>query len=187
MMNDKVKELKKILDKQKKASAPAPEKEIESFLAKENDLEKELDDIKVKLAEQKTEYLRKLAEFENFKKRLSKEKEEVIRYANESLLVDFFPVLDSFEMTLSHISLDQKSDPVISGIELVYKQFLEILKKSGLEEITGEGEAFNPNFQEAMSTEKSEGQKSGTVLKVHRKGFKLKGRVLRAALVTVAK
>lgn len=199
MMEDKVSELKKILEKKSKhkpkdlveskpsPTTESPELKKDEFLERETELEQELEQVKVKLAEQKMEYLRKLAEFENFKKRLEKEKQEVIKFANENLLFDLFPVLDSFEMTLAHINDDHKNDPVVSGVELVYKQLLEVLKRNGIEEIGGIGEKFNPDFQEALQTKENQGREAGIVIEIHRKGYKLKDRLLRAALVTVSK
>ena len=188
MMEDKVSELKKILEKKsRQKSKDLVEEKKDDFLEQDNELEQELEHVKVKLAEQRTEYLRKLAEFENFKKRLEKEKQEVVKFANEHLLHDIFPVLDSFEMTLSHISEDHKNDPVVSGVELVYKQLLEVLKKNAVEEITGVGKKFDPHLQEAFGTKESDEHDSGIVIEVHRKGYKLKDRLLRAALVTVSK
>lgn len=139
------------------------------------------------LKREKEENLRKLAEVENFRKRLLKEKEEVVKFATEELLHDIFPSLDNMEMTLQHATEEQiKKDPVISGVNLVLKQFVQTLQKHGVEEIAGEGEKFNPNEQEAIETRKSDDHESGTVIQVQRKGYKLHGRVLRAAMVTVA-
>lgn len=145
------------------------------------------EDLVEELKAEKENNLRKFAEVENFRKRLLKEKEELVQFATTGLLQDIFPSLDNMEMTLQHASEEQiQKDPVISGVNLVLKEFVQTLKKHGVEEIAGEGEPFDPNLQEAIGTEKKEGVASNIVTKVHRKGYKLHNRVLRAAMVTVS-
>ena len=138
------------------------------------------------IEEQKTDFLRRIAEFENIKKRLQKEKEDFAKYSNEKFLSDIFPVLDSLEMTLSHVKDEEKDTPIVKGVDLILKQFLDVLKKQGLEEIDGTGEKFDPNTQEAVSTAPHPEGQSDIVIQTHRKGYKLKDRVLRAAMVTVS-
>lgn len=158
----------------------------------EGDLEAEYEELKIHYDEvseankiQKEMYLRKVAEFENFKKRLQKEQEELIKYSNEKILEDLFPVLDSLEMTLSHVQ--DKNDPVASGVQLILKQLIQTIEKHGVKQISGEGEDYDPHLQEAISTEESEDYESGKVTKVHRKGYTLNGKLIRAAMVTVSK
>lgn len=139
------------------------------------------------LAQQQNEYLRQLAEFDNFKKRLNKEKEEVVKFANEKVIGELFPILDGLENTLAHTTEEQKNDPLVSGIELVLKQLLQILKKHGLEEVSGAGENFDPNVHEAIASIENPDVPSGAIVTTHRKGYKLKDRLIRAALVTVSK
>ena len=139
------------------------------------------------LKEEKANYLRQVAEFENFRKRLAKEKEDLVKFGNSKVLEDIFPTLDNLEMTLSHASEEQlKKDPVISGVGMVYKELLKTLAQHGLEEISGEGEVFDPNKQEAIGTRAVDGVDSNIVVEVHRKGYSLHGRVIRAAMVTVS-
>lgn len=133
---------------------------------------------------QKDMFLRQAAEFENMKKRLQKEHEDFRKYAYEKIVEEFFPVIDNLEMTLGHIK-DPK-DPIAEGVTLTLKQFLAILEKYGVSQISGEGETFNPNLQEAIGMQPAEGVKSNTVITVHRKGYKLHDKVLRAAMVTVS-
>lgn len=202
-MKDKVSELRDILKKQKNA---AEQNEIssssevyeempentESAAAPESSTQATQDDWKTKYEEalkanetQKDMYLRKVAEFENFRKRLIKEQEEQAKFAGESILTEIIPILDSLEMTLSHAQ-QKTDDPLISGVKLILKQFLQTLEKLGVKEISGEGEIFDPNVQEAIGTEQKEGVASGIVTKIHRKGYVLRGRLIRAAIVTVS-
>lgn len=165
------------------------QEEIESHTHKEkcqhHDWKKKYEESMKANITQKEMYLRKAAEFENFKKRLTKEQEEQARYANEKILIEMIPILDSLEMTLSHTN-DKSEDPVIKGIGLIHKQFLQALERCGVKEIGGQGEVFDPNIQEAIGTEKVEGMEAGKITQVHRRGYSLKGRVIRAAMVTVS-
>lgn len=139
------------------------------------------------LAQQQDEYLRQLAEFDNFKKRLNKEKEEVVKFANENVIGELFLILDGLENTLAHTTEEQKNDPIVNGIELVLRQLLQILKKHGLEEVSGAGEIFDPNVHEAIASIANPDVPSGSIITTHRKGYKLKDRLIRAALVAVSK
>jgi molecular chaperone GrpE len=133
--------------------------------------------------------LRVMAEFENFKKRMQREKSEHQQYSNEKVLVDMLPVLDDFDRILEHIPKDHSKDVdnLAHGIELVRKNMLTALGKHGLHEIEALGSPFDPNVHEAVSTAPAEDADSDTVTEVHRKGYMLGDRLLRAAMVTVSK
>lgn len=135
-------------------------------------------------ATQKDMFLRQAAEFENMKKRLQKEQDDFKKFAYEKLVEELLPAIDNLEMTLTHIQ--DESDPIASGVILTVKQMLQSLEKHGVMQISGEGEDFDPNLQEAIGTEAVEGMESGKVTKVHRKGYSLHGKLLRAAMVTVS-
>lgn len=209
-MKDKVSELRKILNQKKTLeekqthaqTAPESEKHREPFtVPKKEEPEKarplledhnELQELKKKCEElgkanelQKDIYLRKAAEFENYKKRLQKEHDELVKFANEKLLLEIFPIIDSLEITLSH--LKDENDPVAAGVKLVLKQLLQSLEKFGVVQISGESGGFNPHLQEAVFTEESKEFVPGKVIRVQRKGYTLNGKVIRAALVTVSK
>lgn len=208
-MKDKVSELRKILNQKKSLeekqthaqTAPEPEKHREPVTApKKEESEKarplledhnELQELKKKCEElgnanelQKDMYLRKAAEFENYKKRLQKEHDELVKFANEKLLLEIFPIIDSLEITLSH--LKDENDPVAAGVKLVLKQLLQSLEKFGVVQISGESGDFNPHLQEAVLAEESKEFVPGKVIRVQRKGYTLNGKVIRAALVTVS-
>jgi len=133
--------------------------------------------------------LRVMAEFENFKKRMEREKSEHQQYSNEKVLGDMLPVLDDFDRVLEHIPKDHSSDVdnLAHGMELVQKNMLTALAKHGLHEIEALGAPFDPNVHEAVSTAAAEDVESDTVIEVHRKGYMLGDRLLRAAMVTVSK
>lgn len=150
-------------------------------------LKTEIESLRESLNAQKNDYLRTLAEFDNFKKRLEKEKIELMKYANQKVIEDVFPVLDGLENTLAHVNEDQKQNPVVAGVELILKQLLQILNKHGLEEVPATGQDFDPNLHEAIATEEAQGVPPGKVITTHRKGYRLKDKLIRATLVTVSK
>lgn len=133
--------------------------------------------------------LRVMAEFENFKKRIEKEKADHLQYSNEKLLADLLPVLDDLDRVLDHIP-EKSTDEIkaiAKGVALVQKNMLSALKKYGLAEVPALGEQFDPNLHEAIATSQDEDKGDHEIASVHRKGYKLNERLLRAALVTVNK
>lgn len=189
---DKVQELKEVLEGKNVADATIPEssEEVPLLKAQLAEVEEKFKKIEAEALADKEKYVRTLAEFENFRKRMEKEKEEAIRFGNDRLLKEFLPVLDHLEMTVDHAIKDldpqSKKDPLIEGVEMVLKQFVGLLEKSGFKIISGEGLPFNPHHQEAIAQVESP-EKEGTVVQVHRKGFMLHDRVVRPALVSIAK
>ncbi len=143
-------------------------------------LTSERDDFKDRL-------LRTQAEFENFKKRTDRERAEFVKYASEKLMREVINVVDSFELALNDAgSGDGDGQRVRQGFDLIYKQLLDSLKRSGLETIEATGHPFDPNVHEAINTEVSSEVVEGTVLAELRRGYLLHGKLLRPALVTVA-
>lgn len=137
-------------------------------------------------------YARLMAEFQNFKKRSAKEKQDIHSYANEKIIKDLLEVLDNFERAISLMengNPDVKSDEnnaMQEGISLILSQLLEVLTKAGLEEIEALGQEFDPKFHHAVLNEPSDEFKSGEVSKVLQKGYKLNDRVIRPAMVVVS-
>jgi len=149
-----------------------------------------LDECQEELAKQKDEYLRAHAEFENYKKRLEKEKLNSLVYANESFAKDLLTVLDTFENALASVESvegsDEAVDKIKEGMKLTYEQLLSILKKNGVEEVESKGE-FNPEFHQAVTQLESDEHNSGEIVQVLQKGYKLKDRLLRASMVATCK
>jgi len=131
--------------------------------------------------------LRSRAELDNYRKRVTREREEAIRYANASLLEDLIPVLDNFELGLS--AAKSASDPsgIVMGLEMVRKQLEDFLRDHGVDVVDAAGQVFDPNLHDAVSQEASDEVAEGTVLRQVRKGFKLKDRLIRPASVVVSK
>ena len=127
--------------------------------------------------------LRTAAEMDNLRKRTAREREEAIRYANQRLLEDLLPVIDNFEMGMQAAAQDTSS-MIYIGMDMVRKQLAEFLSNQGVEEIPVTGK-FNPNLHDAVSQELSD-QPEGEILRVTRRGYKLRDRLLRPASVVVA-
>jgi molecular chaperone GrpE len=133
--------------------------------------------------------LRTTADFENFKKRAAREKQDAIRFGNESLLQKLVPVLDHFDMALS-AAQSAGADAAKSlqdGIQMVYQQLRNALVEAGLEEVDAAGKPFDPNLHEAVAQVETTEVPEGQVVQQLRKGYKLRERLLRPASVVVAK
>ncbi len=132
-------------------------------------------------------FLRQVAELENLKKRTAREKEEAIRYANESLIKDLLPVLDNLERAVDHAKGGGNGKPLLEGIEMVLKGFLDVLNKHGVTQISSKGEPFDPEKHEAIARIESGEHEPNTVVEEHHKGYYLLDRLIRPSLVSVAK
>jgi molecular chaperone GrpE len=124
------------------------------------------------------------ADFENYRKRVLREQTALVERATEGLVEQLLPVLDSFELALTNLG-DDVDEKVRKGIELVYAEFYGVLERAGLERIAAEGALFDPNEHEAVAQDDGDGEPH--VGDVFRTGWKLKGRVLRPAMVKVSK
>lgn len=131
--------------------------------------------------------LRAQADLDNYRKRVIREKEEAIRYANSSLLEKFLPILDNFELGLEAARSASDTTSIVEGMTIVQNQFQDFLKSHGVEPIPAEGEVFDPAHHDAMAQENSETVPEGHIVRQVRKGYKLKDRLLRASGVTVSK
>ncbi len=132
--------------------------------------------------------LREAADFDNFKKRAARDKQEAVTFANESLLQKLIPVLDAFEMALAATAKEPDgAQSLRAGIVMISNQLKSALHQAGLEEIDATGKVFDPNFHEALSQEQTEDAPEGNVVRQLRKGYKFRNRLIRPAGVVVAK
>jgi molecular chaperone GrpE len=152
----------------------------EALLAKYRELEAEL-------SEAEEQVLRTAADAENFKKRLQREKEEQTRYANESFMRELLSVIDNLERALEHSGAESSQGGLVEGLNMTLKGFLDTLNRFGCTLIEAAGKPFDPNFHEAVSQEESTEHEPNTVLRVLQKGYMLKERLLRPAMVIVSK
>lgn len=163
---------------------PAEEKKEE--LSAEEQLRRQLGEKTKEAAEFFDKWLRLRAEFENFKKRMQKEKADLLKFGNESLLRALLPVLDNLTRALDH-GKEAGSDPsLVEGVELIHKQFVNILERFGVKPISAVGELFDPEKHEAVAQEESDLEPNKIIGEVE-KGYFYHERLLRPAKVIVAK
>lgn len=193
--------MRKRMSEEQKKEAQTPEDEVkeeagsaEATETPEEDNAPEAENTEEK-AEEKTEekaddgnekYVRLMAEFQNYKKRVAKEKNDIREYATEKLVMELLPVLDNFERALAASAED---DPAgyAKGMELIFTQMVTELQKSGLAEVEAEGQDFDPTKHNAVMTEENEELESGKVSKVLQKGYALNDKVIRPSMVAVTK
>jgi molecular chaperone GrpE len=132
-------------------------------------------------------YLRQVAEVDNFKKRVNREKEDAIRYANENLIKDILPVIDNLERAIAHAQGGGNGKPLVEGVEMVLRGLLDVFSKYGVVQVPAVGEVFDPGKHEAMAQVESNQYEPNTVISEHHRGYLLRDRLLRPALVTIAK
>jgi molecular chaperone GrpE len=131
-------------------------------------------------------YMRTYAEMENIKKRGIKEREELAKYANESLIREMLPMIDSLDKAIAHARNDQDSSALIEGLELIRDGLMKTLEKVGLEAVEAIGKPFDPNFHEAVSQQKDDTVAPGYVMIELQKGYVLNGRLIRPSTVVIS-
>jgi molecular chaperone GrpE len=136
----------------------------------------------------KAKYYYVAAEMDNYRKRMEREKENLLKYGNERVMSDLLDVADNFDRTIGMLKgdVDPKIKNLVIGLDMVQKQFLDTMGKHGLTQIQSIGKDFDPNFHEALASEYAEGKKPNEVIKEFQKGYTLNGRVIRASKVVVA-
>jgi molecular chaperone GrpE len=142
-------------------------------------LKKERDDLYDRL-------LRKQAEFENYKKRIDREKSEFMQFASADLMKELLNAIDSFDLALKNAATKPDAQNMLRGFELIYKQIQDTLTRFGLKPIEAKGKTFDPHFHQAVSTQPTDEVEENTVIDEMRKGYLLNGRLLRPAMVSVA-
>jgi molecular chaperone GrpE len=129
---------------------------------------------------------RNAAELDNFRKRAAREAQEARAYANADLLRSLFPILDNFEMGLDAARAESEKSMIFMGMSMVQRQITDFLRDSGVTEVEALGKPFDPNLHDAVSQEVRSDVAEGTILRVARRGYRLKDRLLRAATVVVS-
>ncbi|MFD2868849.1 protein GrpE [Kurthia sp. 3B1D] len=163
-------------------SSEAVEEIVEEEVAEEVDPVAELE---AKLVAEEERYLRLRADFDNLKRRSQLDREAQAKYRAQTLLTDLLPVLDNFERALSVEATSEEAQNMKKGIDMVYRSLVEATTKEGLKIIATEGEVFDPNIHQAVMQESNPEQESGIVLQELQRGYQLKDRVLRPAMVKV--
>ena len=179
----------------KKKNENNQEEELQNEVSNENEPDtsnedNELESLKAKIKELEDARLRDHADFENLKKRYEKEKAQAIAYAQESFARDLLSVIDSLDsassLQIDEENLQESLKKMKEGIELTIEQFKKIFEKHGIELVDIE-EGFDPNFHEAIMQVDSDEHEKGQIVQVFQKGYKYKDRVLRPAMVSIAK
>ena len=141
---------------------------------------------KKEIEELNNRLIRLQADFNNYKKRVEKEKEAIVSYAVEGLVTELLNALDNFDRALE-VEYEENSKAFYEGVEMVHKQLLEILSNNGLEEIESLNQKFDHNYHYAVSQQESDEHDEDTVIQVLSKGYKLKDKVIRPSMVIVSK
>lgn len=144
-------------------------------------------DLQAEVERYRDQALRAAADLENFRKRMIREKEEAIRFANAGLLEKLLPILDNFELGLDAARSDEAAQGIVSGFSMVHRQLGDFLQTSGLQPIDAVGQAFDPKLHDALGHEADPDQPEGTVLRQLRRGYRLADRLVRPASVIVNK
>lgn len=147
--------------------------------------EQKIAELTAKLEEEENRYLRLRADYDNVLRRNKLDRESAEKFRAQSLLTELLPVLDNLERALQVEVISEDANSLYKGVEMVYRQFLDAASREGLEAIAAEGEAFDPNVHQAVMQEQDAEKESGIVLRELQKGYKLKDRVLRPAMVSV--
>lgn len=147
----------------------------------QNELEEQIKNLE-------NELLKSKAEFINYRKRLDEEHSKFLKFCNEDLIKELLPILDNFEraINMDDDNLNDEVSKFLSGIKMIYCNFVNILTNNGVVEIDGANKPFDPMYHEAIMTEKREGVEQGIVLEIMQKGYILKGKVIRPAMVKVS-
>ena len=161
-------------------TTPSPETET----AEAAPVEDKAAALEAELKEKSARILRLQADFENFRRRTAKEKEELAAVITQNILGDLLPLLDNFERAMAVEQTD--GEAFQKGVEMIFTQLREVLDKHGLQSIEAEGQTFDPNFHQAVMRVEDSDAPDGTITQVLQKGYQAKGRVIRPAMVQVA-
>ncbi len=163
--------------------------ENESKAADESNEEEALtvENMKLALNDMNDKYLRLNAEFQNYRKRVEKEKSDLLKYGTEKLLADMLPIMDTFDRALSSFEGLEADEKVLDGIKLIQKSFSDFFERNGVKEIEAKGESFDPDKHHAVMSEESDDTESDIVIDVFQAGYTLNDKVIRPSMVKVSK
>lgn len=131
--------------------------------------------------------LRLHAEFENYKKRMAREKAEFLKFAHEGLILEFLPVLDNLERAMASARAEAGSTPLLEGLEMIARLFRSVLEKAGVKPMEAQGQPFDPGYHQAVAQVESSDEDANLVVEEIQKGYLIEGRVLRPAMVKVSR
>ncbi|MCY7486957.1 MULTISPECIES: nucleotide exchange factor GrpE [Paenibacillus] len=146
----------------------------------------ELAKAKAEAEEYQQRYLRAQADFDNFRRRTLKEKEDFAKYASAKLVTELLPVLDNFERALATEQASSEAESFIKGVDMIFRQLGQVLEQEGVKPMEAVGQPFNPEFHQAVMTVDTDEFEEGVVVEELQKGYMLKDKVLRPAMVKVS-
>jgi molecular chaperone GrpE len=168
-------------------SSASDEKGSEAKPKQAEDPQDQLVQLRTELSKYKDVALRSVADLDNYRKRMAREKDDAIRYANTSFLERLIPILDNFELGLQAAKAGGSQSAVQDGMTMVFRQLQDFLASCGVETVDATGQHFDPNVHEAIAQEENEEVPEGFVIRQLRKGYKLKDRLIRPSNVVVSK
>jgi molecular chaperone GrpE len=174
-------------DQKKQKRKAGQEKRPDEKIVLPNEEFEALNEKAKKCDEYHDKMLRAFAELDNTKKRLFKEKEEFLKFANEELILRLLPIVDNFDRALASVKHTKETDAVLNGIRLVQKEFHSLFKDHGVEAIESVGKKFDPHLHEAIAVVESDECPEDTVVEEVQRGYTLKGRLVRPSIVKVSK
>jgi len=166
--------------------APTPE-DPEALARRVADLEAELATARDEVRAAQDRWMRERADLENLKRRSAKERQDAVRFGNESLLRDLLPVIDNLERAIGAASGGGNGKSLVEGVDLLRKSFLDTLQRHGVERVPAAGARFDPAVHEAVAYVESPSHEAQQVIEEHQAGYRLNDRLLRPAMVTVSK
>jgi molecular chaperone GrpE len=169
------------------ASEPAKEGVADSTQTQTDNIQDQMLQLKAERDKYKDIALRSVADLDNYRKRMAREKDEAIRFANTSFLERLIPILDNFDLGLQAAKASGGQSAVVDGMSMVSRQLQDFLTSCGIETIDATGQPFNPNIHEAIAQEENAEVDEGRVIRQARKGYRLKDRLIRPANVVVSK
>jgi molecular chaperone GrpE len=171
-------------DDDRDTNAPRP---LEADEARMRDLEEQIAAAREEARQNEEKWLRERADLENLKKRSARERADLTKFANERVLKDLLPIVDNLERAVEHAQTGGNGQPLVEGVALVLKSLLDVLQRHGVTRIEAKGAPFDPAHHEAMAHVPSAEHEPNVVIEEHQPGYRLNDRLLRPALVTIAK
>jgi molecular chaperone GrpE len=162
-------------------------KNLREIAKKFKELMNEKKEADKKIEELNDKYLRTLAEFDNYRKRVEKEKRDILKYGNENLILQLIPFDEIFDSVLKQIDKTQSVEVIKKGLELLKKEFEKFLEGLGVKKIVAKGEKFNPDFHEATEVIETDDFEDGIIIEEDKSGYIYNERVIRPSMVKVAK
>jgi molecular chaperone GrpE len=158
----------------------------EAEAANVEDVTGEIEKLRLEAEEHQQRLLRVQADYDNFRRRTVKEKEELAKYASSVLITQLIPVIDNFERALTTGDESTNGSAYAKGVEMIFRQFMDVMSAEGLTPMNSVGEAFNPEYHQAIMQVESDEYEEGIVVEEIQKGYLLKDKVLRPAMVKVS-